>query len=153
MEKGSINMITVEELKKCKKASDELVMAVKVYLTENFPDSYDCSNIEDNVELEIDGVSYGILETEDSGWTDEGKYSYSDKTYQLVSFDKAFGYVCDKSIIDRFDLFINQGMSRSGSYFTDYNYQYDSPTVQIAIIERVPEKIIKAHEEVNFINK
>lgn len=146
-------MITVKELKKCKKAGDKLIAEVKVYLTENFPDSYDCTDMEDNVELEVDGISYGILEIEDSGWTDEGKYSYSDKMYQLVSFDKDIGYVCEKSIIDRFDLFINQGMSRSGSYFTDYNYQYDAPTVQIATIERVPEKVIKAHDEVKFISK
>lgn len=146
-------MIKVEELKKCKKANDELIMAVKAYLTEHFPDSCDCTDIEDNVELEVDSISYGISEIEDSGWTDEGKYSYSDKTYQLVSYDKNIGYVCDKSIIDRFNLFINQGMSRSGSYFTDYDYQYNSPTVQVGIIERIPEKVIKAHDEVKLVKK
>lgn len=31
-----------------------------------------------------------------------------------------------------------------------YGYQYNSLTVQIATIERVPEKIIRAHDEVNF---
>lgn len=147
-------MITVKELKKCKKASSELVETIKQYLKEKFSDEYDCPDMEDNFELEIDGVSYGILEEDGSDWTDEGKYSYADKTYQLVSYDKnVSGYICDDSIIDKYDLFITQSFSRSGSYFTDYYYQYDSPTVQVATIERVPEKVIKAHDEVKFISK
>lgn len=147
-------MITVRELKKCKKASDELIETIKQYLNEKFPDKYDCPDMEDNFELEIDGVSYGILEEDESDWTDEGKYSYADKTYQLVSYDKNVSeYICDESIVDKYDLFINQCFSRSGSYFTDYYYQYNSPTVQVATIERVPEKVIKAHDEVKFISK
>lgn len=147
-------MITVDELKECKKASEELIETIKEYLNTKFPDKYDCPDMEENFELEIEGIAYGILEAEESDWTDEGKYSYSDKTYQLVSYDKNISeYICDESIIDKYDLFINQSFSRSGSYFTDYDYQYDSPTVQIAIIERVPEKVIKEHDEVKFISK
>lgn len=147
-------MITVKELKKCKKASNELVETIKQYLKEKFPNKYDCPDMEGNFELEIDGVTYGILEKDKSEWTDDGKYSYADKTYQLVSYDRnVTEYICTESIIDKYDLFINQSFSRSGSYFTDYNYQYDSPTVQIATIERVPEKVIKAHDEVRFISK
>lgn len=145
-------MITVKELKKCKKASEELIETVKQYLKENFPDEYDCPDMEDNFKLEIDGVAYGILEEDKSDWTDEGKYSYADKTYQLVSYDKSkSNYICD--IIAKYNLFINQSFSRSGSYFTDYNYQYNSPTVLIATIEKVPEKVIKAHDEVKFVSK
>lgn len=147
-------MITVKELKKCKKASNELVETIKQYLKEKFPNKYDCPDMEGNFELEIDGVTYGILEKDKSEWTDDGKDSYADKTYQLVSYDRnVTEYICTESIIDKYDLFINQSFSRSGSYFTDYNYQYDSPTVQIATIERVPEKVIKAHDEVRFISK
>lgn len=82
-------MITVKELKKCKKASDELIETIKQYLNEKFPDEYDCPDMEDNFALEIDGVSYGIREEDESDWIDEGKYSYADKTYQLVSYDKS----------------------------------------------------------------
>lgn len=147
-------MITVKELKKCKKASEGLIEIIKKYLNEKFPDKYDCTDMEDNFELEIDGVSYGIMEVYKSDWTDEGKYSYADKTYQLVSYDKNVSeYICTESIIDKYDLFINQSFSRSGSYFSDYDYQYDSPTIQIATIESVPEKVIKAHDEVKFISK
>lgn len=147
-------MITVKELKKCNKVSDQLLMAIKQYINKKFPDKYDCPDMEDNFELEIDGVLYGILESYKSEWTDEGKYSYADKTYQLVSYDKNVSeYICDESIINKYDLFINQSFSRSGSYFTDYDYQYDSPTVRIATIEKVPEKVIKAHDEVKFISK
>lgn len=110
--------------------------------------------MEDNFELEIDGIAYGILKEDESEWTDEGKYSYADKTYQLVSYDKnKSNYICDENMIAKYDLFINQSFSRSGSYFSDYDYQYDSPTVQIATIERIPEKVIKAHDEVKFISK
>lgn len=110
--------------------------------------------MEDSFELEIDGVSYGIMEVYESDWTDEGKYSYADKTYQLVSYNKNVSeYICTESIIDKYDLFINQSFSRSGSYFSDYDYQYDAPTIQIATIERVPEKVIKAHDEVKFVSK
>lgn len=147
-------MITVSELKKCKKASDELIETIKQYLKEKFPDEYDCPAMEDNFELEIDGMAYSILEKNESEWTDEGKYSCADKTYQLVSYDKnKSNYICDENMIAKYDLFINQSFSRSGSYFSDYNYQYNSPTVQVAVIERIPEKVIKAHDEVRFISK
>lgn len=147
-------MITIKELEKCKKASEELVVSIKQYLKEKFPDEYDCPDMADNFELEIDGVSYGVMEEDESEWIDEGKCSYSDKTYQLVSYDKNISeYICDESIINKFDLFINQNFSRSGSYFSDYDYQYYSPTIQIAIIDKVPEKVIKEHNEVKFISK
>lgn len=148
-------MITVEELKNCKNASDELIKAVKNRINEVCGNYDEHNHIEDDFGFdECDGTSYDVYLVEESSWDDQGKYQYQDITYQLVSYDKnVCGYVCDKSIVDRFNLFICLPVTRSGSYFSEYYYEYMKPTIQIAEIEYVPVKVIPAHDEVRFIDK
>ena len=91
---------------------------------------------------------YGFVEFEDEPWKDGGKYSYSSSTYQLVSYDQNISdYPCTESIIDDFNLFSTINMSRSGSYFTDYYYDYDLPYYSKYNLNLVPEVIIPEHFE------
>lgn len=145
-------MITVEELKECKHASDELVDAVKNSI-DNIWKGYSEHNwLEDGFRVEHDGISYSVIEVDESSWDDEGKYQYQDITYQLVSYNREIeSYPCDESIIDKYDLFFDLPVTRSGSYFSDYLYEYDRPVISRGIIEHIPVKIIPAHEEVKMV--
>ena len=107
--------------------------------------------LEDGFCFEKDGIAYGLIEVNESDWDDEGKYQYQDITYQLASFDKSVKkWVCEESVIDKFDLYLILPVERSGSYFTDYYYSYSAPIIKIAMIKHVPEQIIPAHDEVVF---
>lgn len=146
-------MITVKELKECKNATEDLIETVKEEI-EDACSAFDERNyLEDGFEFEKDGVSYSVIEVAEGDWDDQGKYQYQDLTYQLVSFDKSvepFAY--DKNIIDKFDVFLNLSVIRSGSYFSDYYYQYETPEVQIAKIKHIPEQIIPAHDRIEFVD-
>lgn len=147
-------MVKPEELKTYKNASMDILKEVKDRINQVCSGYDEHNNLEDGFGFELNGVSYDVIEDGSSEWTDEGKYQFQDITYQLVSFDKSvLSYPCDKSITDKFDLFINLPVTRSGSYFTDYNYSYDKPVVYIAEIEHVPEKVIPAHDEVRMAKK
>lgn len=144
-------MITIEELKQCKNATEDLIEVVRKRIGEVCSDYGEHNYLGDDFGFEYNGVCYDVIEKEKSSWDDEGKYQYQDITYQLVSFDRDIkSYPCEQSIIDKFDLFLVLVVERSGSYFSDYNYTYDKPSIQIVNIEHVSEKIIPAHDEIVF---
>jgi len=105
-------------------------------------------SLEDN-SIEIDGVKYGITNFKEDGWDDEGKYQYNTEKGQLCSYDDKW------NIIEVFDFFLEQNVSRSGSYFSDYYYDYDdiNPYTLEKVI--VPEQIIPAHykDKIVYISK
>ena len=53
-------------------------------------------------------------EVEDQGWEDEGKYSFGSKIFQ-----------------DKDGKFWKVGANRSGSYFTDYDYNYNTEIFEV----------------------
>lgn len=145
-------MISVEELKQCKSATKDLIKAVNDRISEICTSGAERNPIDQGeFRFTYNGNSYDVIEVEDSSWEDGGKYQYSDTTYQLVSFDKEVkACPCDENIIDRYDLFLNIGVTRSGSYYSDYWYAYDVPTISIAKLKHIPEQIIPAHDEVEW---
>lgn len=149
-------MITVEEFKKCKKATKELVEIIKNRIDESCSD-YDYGNyLEDDFAFENDNIAYGLWQLEETPWEDDGrgKYYSHTLTYQLVSYDKNIrGYACNDNIIDRYNLFISCTETRTGSYYSEWNYIYDKPVVQIAKIKHVPMQVIPAHDEIVFTNQ
>ena len=135
--------ITVEEFKNCKLAHPDLVKKVR-------EEAETCGNLE-NFCLEVDGTNYGLYCVEEGDWDDEGKYQYQYNLYQLSSFNKDIkNYLCDKSLIDKYNLFVGQCVTRCGSYFSDYYYEYDKPDVSVAYVEHIPEVVIPAHNEVKL---
>ena len=147
-------MITVEELRECKKSSDDLIRAVKNRIESVWSEYDECNHFESgDFQFEFDGRSYDAYMVSCSNWDDQGKYQYEDITYQLVSFDRSIkDYLCNENIVDKFDLFLIMNVSRCGSYFSEYVFEYEKPIIKIATIERIPEKIIPAHDEIKFMN-
>lgn len=145
-------MITVEELKECEHASDELVSIVKNSI-ENIWKGYCEKNLlEYEFEVEYRGLPHTAIIVVESPWSDEGKYQYQNITYQLVSYDQAVrSYPSEVSIVDKYDLFFDLPVTRSGSYFSEYLYEYSKPAISRGIIEHIPVKIIPAHEEVKMV--
>jgi len=102
--------------------------------------------------LEFNKKKYSTIVSEESNWNDEGKYQFKNITYQFVSFDdKEKPYVCGNNIIDKYNLFLDVPTSKTGSYYTEYYYQFDFPTVLEAKITTVPEVIIPEHKIIEYI--
>lgn len=103
---------------------------------------------EDKIKFDLNDVNYDVICVEESDWSDEGKYQYQDITYQLVSFNNnEYDYPNKDNIIDKFNLFFILPVTRSGSYFTNYYYEYDTPTICKQKTIHVSEQIIPAHDE------
>jgi len=134
----------VEEAKRFKATSEELIKLVK----ENLPE--ECSpRYMECIEFEIGNKSYALSEVEEDDVISEGKYEDGGTTYQLVEFDKTIAsYPCIKSITGEYDLLVYVGFSRCGSYFSDWEYEYCEPLLQQITIETVPEQIMPEHDEI-----
>lgn len=91
------------------------------YLVKEACDSYGCGHIT------IDDLPEQMEEVEDDGWEDDGKYSYK------VSIFK-----CDQG--NHFQI----QNTRSGSYFTDYNYGEPYVTQVKPVLTTITKVIWKA---------
>ena len=84
---------------------------------------------------------YGFKEIGDDSWEDEGKYQYKTEQGQLIEMDDKYRE------IQEFNFGVSRSVQRNGSYFTDYNYDYE-PYEMFEIKEvLVSEVIIPAHME------
>ena len=77
-------MITAKELKECKNATKDLIEAVKTEIKDACSAFDERNYLEDGFEFEKDGITYSVIEVDESNWDDQGKYQYQDLTYQLV---------------------------------------------------------------------
>jgi len=92
-------------------------------------------------ECTYDGKIYGFKGVGDDKWDDEGKYQYKYEEGQLIEMNEKY------KEIQSFNFGVARSVQRSGSYFSDYNYEYD-PYEFFEITEIIiPEKIIPAHTE------
>lgn len=141
--------IFVEDLKKLKEVPDGIEEVIKEGVKNKWNDE---SNIfESDFYIDVNGIGYAFTSIEEGDWDDEGKYSFATDYFQLASFDcKEIKYLCAKNIIEKFNLFASVGASRSGSYYTDYYYNYDSPEYFKGFISHIPEVVIPAHDKVDF---
>jgi len=99
----------------------------------------------DDFMYEHDGKTYMFKEVGDDSWDDQGKYQYKNEEGQLIEIDEKY------KEIQSFNFGVSRGVSRSGSYFTDYNYDKD-PYEFYEIKEiLIPEEIIPAHAENKWI--
>ena len=84
---------------------------------------------------------YGFKDVGDDNWDDEGKYQYKTEQGQLIEMDTNY------QEIQEFNFGVSRSVQRNGSYFTDYNYDYE-PYEMFEIKEiLVPEVVIPAHME------
>lgn len=141
MKKSLIKLEDVKNFIRC--ATDGLVEELK----EQFSDDEDIEGLS----FVYEGVSYSLEEIGSDDEIDEGKYSYGRKYFQLCSYDeKITTYLSRKSELDKFDIVVSQGYSKSGSYYSDYEWYYDEPRASKIGVVIVPEVIIPEHEEVSF---
>lgn len=143
-------MFTVEQVNNFKAATNDIVKLLKNKLKDySFGD--EDGSIEELTFI-YNNTTFALTEIEDEEWTSEGKYEYSSKSYQIVSFDNShIKYPCEKNIINHYNLFLNQSISRTGSYYSDWYYQYEEPTISVLHINHVNEVIIPEHDEITSV--
>ena len=87
---------------------------------------------------------YGFKDIRDDNWDDEGKYQYKTEQGQLIEMDKNY------KELRLFNFGISRSVQRSGSYFTDYNYEYEPYEFYELKEVLIPEVIIPAHMETKW---
>ena len=139
-------MFTVEEVKSFKEVSEELLKT----LQENLPNEDSC----EDVCFTLNDCRFALKYVTADDVIDEGKYSYGCNYFQLVSYDnKKTSYPTEKNIIDKFNVIVSNSYSKCGSYFSEYEYYYDTPQIGKILLKVVPEIIIPEHEEVDISYK
>lgn len=139
----------MEELTKvCKEIIDELD-----WFENNYFESEKFENDLNN-KFKTDKIKYGIVQVDETDWEDTGygKYYSQNITYQLVKFDSTISeYPANKAITEELNIYFNLSVTKTGSYYTDWYYNYDKPTIMKKEIIQIPEQIIPAHEEERMV--
>ena len=91
----------------------------------------------------VDGAEYRLDIVEDGDWDDQGKYQCKDVTGILYKIAE------DGSII-KYDIAVTQYITRSGSYFSEYNYEYEPLQVDQLVQKVIPQQIIPERTIVVF---
>lgn len=112
----------------------------KIYNTIDEKENFEDFEYEDN------GDRYGFKSIGDEDWEDDGsgKYQYKDELVQLIKFGEGCKFV------EKFNFFVSRTISRSGSYYTDWYYDYMDMKPLISKEVLIPEQIIPAHTEIKY---
>lgn len=102
----------------------------------------DCEDLYAN----IDGVEYGTYIVDESDWDDQGKYQYKDVTGLLCK-------VSEDNSVTKYDIAVTQYITRCGSYFSEYNYEYAPLQVDQLVQKVIPQQIIPERTVVTFADK
>ncbi len=97
---------------------------------------FDNEHFLENIGEEINGVHYGVKVLEEGDWDDEGKYQYRTDIGVLCEYDN------DWNMTKMFDIAVTSQMTRSGSYFSDYYYEYEDLEVNKIIKKVIPKQVI-----------
>lgn len=108
----------------------------------HFDIEVDCEDLYAN----IYGIEYGTYIVDESNWDDQGKYQYKDVT----------GVLCKTSedgSVTKYDIAVTQHITRSGSYFSEYYYEYEPLQVDQLVLRVIPQQIIPKRIIVTFEDK
>lgn len=108
----------------------------------HFNTEEDCEDLYAN----IDGVEYEIYIVDESDWDDQGKYQYKDATGLLCK-------VSEDNSVTKYDIAVTQYITRCGSYFSEYNYEYAPLQVDQLVQKIIPQQIIPERTVVTFADK
>lgn len=97
---------------------------------------FDKESFLEDIGEEVNGANYGVKVVDEGVWIDEGKYQYKTDIGVLCEFDEKW------NVTKMFDIAVTLEITRSGSYFTDYNYDYDDLGVNKIIKKVIPQQII-----------
>ncbi len=136
-------------MKFTKIASDELVEDILSWVYHIYDGIGD---ILEEFTILTDNINFAFICTEEPDWDDQGKYQYMSIDYQLVSYDNSkHSWPTNDNIIDYYDFIFTQHISRSGSYFSEYYYEYDKPEPYKLKEFLIPEVIIPEHIEIRCV--
>ena len=91
----------------------------------------------------IDGVKYQLDIVDDGDWNDQGKYQYKDVTGVLYK-------ISGDDSVTKYDIAVTQYITRSGSYFSEYYYEYEPLQVDQLVQKVIPQQIIPERTVVTF---
>lgn len=91
----------------------------------------------EDVEYEDNGVRYGVKIIDKGSWDDQGKYQFREDIGVLCEYNDNY------NIVKLFDIAITQSMSRTGSYYSDYYYEYNELEVKKIIKKVIPRQVIE----------
>jgi hypothetical protein len=104
-----------------------------------FDTQEDCEELYVN----IDGVGYETYIVNESDWDDQGKYQYKDVTGILCE-------ILEDGSVTKYDIAVTQYITRCGSYFSEYNYEYEPLQVDQLVQKVIPQQIIPERTIVTF---
>lgn len=91
----------------------------------------------------VDGVEYGLDIIDDENWDDQGKYQCKDVTGILFK-------ISEGDSVTKYDIAVTQYITRCGSYFSDYEYEYEPLEVRQLVQKVIPQQIIPERTIVTF---
>lgn len=91
----------------------------------------------------VDGIEYGLDIIDDENWDDQGKYQCKDVTGVLYK-------ISEDGNVTKYDIAVTQYITRSGSYFSEYNYEYEPLQIDQLVQKVIPQKIIPERTIVTF---
>jgi hypothetical protein len=91
------------------------------------------------VKLDDSMYCFHTVDNCDIEWRDEGKYQFQETVAEIVQIDTNW------KTIEKSGVFLFQSVTRSGSYFSDYYYDYS----EVIIVEK-KVKIIPEHEVIVY---
>lgn len=91
----------------------------------------------------IDGVQYQLDIVDDGDWNDQGKYQYKYVTGVLYK-------ISGDDSVTKYDIAVTQYITRSGSYFSEYYYEYEPLQVDQLVQKVIPQQIIPERTVVAF---
>lgn len=94
----------------------------------------------------VNGVEYGLDIVDDGDWDDQGKYQYKDVTGVLCK-------ISEDGSVTKYDIAVTQYITRCGSYFSDYYYEYEPLQVDQLVLKVIPQQIIPKRIIVTFEDK
>ena len=97
---------------------------------------FDKESFLEDIGEEVNGSNYGVKVLDEGNWVDEGKYQYRTDIGVLCEFDDKW------NVVKMFDIAVVSEITRSGSYFSEYNYEYDNLVVNKIIKKVIPKQII-----------
>lgn len=94
----------------------------------------------------VNGVEYGLDIVDEGDWDDQGKYQYKDVTGVLCK-------ISEDGSVTKYDIAVTQYITRCGSYFSEYNYEYTPLQVDQLVLKVIPQQIIPKRIIVTFEDK
>ncbi len=99
-------------------------------------EDFDNEHFLEDIGEEVNGVNYGIKVLNEGNWDDEGKYQYRTDIGVLCEYDN------DWNIVKMYDIAVTSQITRNGSYFSDYYYEYEDLEVNKIIKKVIPKQVI-----------